>query len=49
MTDPEGMEIQGDADIHDVLGGWTEVEVNTPRTSRPKVPIFIQCLCIVCT
>ena len=42
MTDPEGMEIHGDADTQDVLGGWTEVEVNTPRTCRPKVYIFIQ-------
>ena len=42
MTDPEGLEIHGDTDIQDVLGGWTEVEVNTPKTSRPKVHMFIQ-------
>lgn len=42
MTDPEGMEIHGDTDIQDVLGGWTEVEVNAPRTFLPKVHVSLQ-------
>lgn len=32
----EGMEIQ-EVDVQEVLGGWTEVEMNAPRVFQPKV------------
>ena len=34
--DEEKMDIQ-EHDLHEVLGGWTEVEVDAPREFEPKV------------
>ena len=35
-TDAGGMEIQ-ESDVQEVLGGWTEVEMNAPRDFQHKV------------
>ena len=35
-ADTERMDVQ-ESDVHEELGGWTEVELNAPKEFHPKV------------
>lgn len=40
-ADTERMDFQ-EGDVHEALGGWTEVEMNAPRDFQPKVKVLWQ-------
>lgn len=40
QADPERMDYQ-ETDVHETLGGWTEVEMNPTKDFQPKVKVTI--------